>query len=217
LSHSLELGQSELLRAECWVGLSDSIGLLLDQPGGSLVGFKLKAASKFDEQAETAYAVWHGPHFHAPQVGLEDAPIGGTGEARAAYEKACEIEVADGEEGEETDAAELLVVRLDGDSVRLRFGWATLAVVVTTARLVRGVTRQVEVTPARHGVALARIISKPVEAVQASSGHGPRATVNSSTCLAGGAQTNLRRPSWSCRGCRRGNEYAGPDTHLPPA
>ncbi len=44
-----------------WVGLSDNIGLLLAQPGGSPVGFKLKAASKFDEQAETAYEVWHGP------------------------------------------------------------------------------------------------------------------------------------------------------------
>ncbi len=104
----------------CWVGLSDNIGLLLDQPGGSPVGFKLKAASKFGEQAETAYEVWHGPHFDAPQVGLEDAPIGEVvladwrccleaGEARAAYERACEIEVADGEDAEETDAAELLV------------------------------------------------------------------------------------------------------------
>jgi len=40
-------------------------------------------------------------------------PIGETGEARAAYEQACEIEVADGEDAEETDAAELLV-GLDG-------------------------------------------------------------------------------------------------------
>ncbi len=186
----------------CWVGLSDNIGLLLDQPGGSPVGFKLKAVSKFGEQAETAYRVWHGPHFDAPQVGLEDAPIGGTvlaartlfaGEqsvnreffnlatqrsggpaltnwrccleasdsmararlhalrprplprglpppallrpnrprqrldlvlarqsspsdrrswrARAVHEKACELEVAGGEEGEEADAAELLVGR----------------------------------------------------------------------------------------------------------
>ncbi len=82
-----------------WVGLSDNIGLLLDQPGGSPVGFKLKAASKFDEQAETVYEVWHGPHFHAPQVGLDDASIGEialtnwhccleAGKARAAYEKA---------------------------------------------------------------------------------------------------------------------------------
>jgi len=38
---------------------------------------------------------------------------GAGGEARAAYEKACEIEVADGEDAEETDAAELLV-GLDG-------------------------------------------------------------------------------------------------------
>ncbi len=46
------------------------------QPGGSPVGFKLQALSRFDEQAETADEVWHGPHFDAPQVGLEDAPIG---------------------------------------------------------------------------------------------------------------------------------------------
>ncbi len=97
-----------------WVGLSDNIGLLLAQPGGSPVGFQLKALSKFGEQAETADEVWHGPHFHAPQVGLEDASIGETGEARAAYERACEIEVADGEDADETDAAKLLV-GLDGD------------------------------------------------------------------------------------------------------
>ncbi len=51
----------------------------------------------------------HDLRFHAVQVGLDDAPIGEIGEARAAYEKACEIEVADGEDAEATDAAELLV------------------------------------------------------------------------------------------------------------
>ncbi len=83
----------------CWVGLSDNIGLLLRPARRQPVGFKLKAASKFGEQAETVYEVWHGPHFHAPQVGLDDASIDGpaltdwrccleAGEARAAYERA---------------------------------------------------------------------------------------------------------------------------------
>ncbi len=42
-------------------------------------------------------------------LGKAAEAIGGTGEARAAYERACEIEVADGEDPEETDAAKLLV------------------------------------------------------------------------------------------------------------
>ncbi len=46
-------------------------------------------------------------------LGKAAQAIGETGEARTAYERACEIEVADGEDAEETDAAELLV-GLDG-------------------------------------------------------------------------------------------------------
>ncbi len=46
-------------------------------------------------------------------LGKAAQAIGETGEARAAYEKACEIEVAAGEDAEETDAA-ALVVGLDG-------------------------------------------------------------------------------------------------------
>ncbi len=46
-------------------------------------------------------------------LGKAAEAIGEVGEARAAYENACEIEVADGEDAEEIDAAELLV-GLDG-------------------------------------------------------------------------------------------------------
>ncbi len=49
-------------------------------------------------------------------LGKAAEAIGEVGEARAAYERACEIEVADREDAEETDAAELLVglVGLEG-------------------------------------------------------------------------------------------------------
>ncbi len=46
-------------------------------------------------------------------LGKAAQAIGEVGEARAAYERACEIEVAAGEDAEETEAAELLV-GLDG-------------------------------------------------------------------------------------------------------
>lgn len=62
--------------SDCWVALTENIGVLLDEPGGRPVGFKLLAASEFDEEAEGAQEVWDGPRFHAPQVGLEDASIG---------------------------------------------------------------------------------------------------------------------------------------------
>ncbi len=42
-------------------------------------------------------------------LGKAAEAIGEVGEARAAYEQACEIEVADGDDAEEADAAELLV------------------------------------------------------------------------------------------------------------
>jgi tetratricopeptide (TPR) repeat protein len=62
--------------SECWVGLSENVGLLLDEPGGVPVGFKVIDYSSFDEKTETADEVWNGARFHAPQVGLEDASIG---------------------------------------------------------------------------------------------------------------------------------------------
>ena len=61
---------------ECWVPLAQRIGLLLDEPGGAPVGFKLLAFSEFDEEAEGIEEIWNGARFHAPQVGLEDATVG---------------------------------------------------------------------------------------------------------------------------------------------
>jgi len=62
--------------SECWVGLGENIGLLLGEPDGAPVGFRLQEFSKFDRNAEGVDEVWNGARFHAPQVGLEDASIG---------------------------------------------------------------------------------------------------------------------------------------------
>ena len=64
--------------SENWRAVSDTIGILLDAPGGREVGFKIVNFSTFDEDARDLDEVWSGPRFHVPQLGLTDATIGET-------------------------------------------------------------------------------------------------------------------------------------------
>jgi tetratricopeptide (TPR) repeat protein len=59
-----------------WLGLCAEIGILLDEPGGKAVGFKINTFSKFDEISQDIEGVWDGPRFHSPQLGMPDASIG---------------------------------------------------------------------------------------------------------------------------------------------
>jgi tetratricopeptide (TPR) repeat protein len=61
---------------ERWVGLTPHVGVLLDEPGGDPVGFKVTALAHFDEEAAESDLIWEAPRFHAPQAGLPDASIG---------------------------------------------------------------------------------------------------------------------------------------------
>ena len=58
-----------------WLGLCAEIGILLDEPGGKAVGFKINTFSKFDEISQDIYGIWDGPRFHAPQLGMPDSSI----------------------------------------------------------------------------------------------------------------------------------------------
>ena len=61
---------------DCWVGLSANVGLLLNEPFGTPIGFKVKAFSGFEYEAANTSGVWDKPRFHAPQLGLAKASIG---------------------------------------------------------------------------------------------------------------------------------------------
>jgi tetratricopeptide (TPR) repeat protein len=64
--------------SENWRAVTDTIGFLLDRPGGREVGFKIVNLSGFDAEARDVDEVWNGPRFHVPQLGLAAATIGET-------------------------------------------------------------------------------------------------------------------------------------------
>ena len=61
---------------ERWRPISEHVGVLLDTPHGEPIGFKVTELSTFDAHARDVGAIWDGPRFHVPQLGLPEASIG---------------------------------------------------------------------------------------------------------------------------------------------
>jgi hypothetical protein len=61
---------------DCWEGVSEAFGWLHDGPGGPIVGFKVLDFSAFDPGEDRHRAIWTGPRFDAPLLGLVDASAG---------------------------------------------------------------------------------------------------------------------------------------------
>ena len=59
-----------------WRGVSESFGYLLDDPGGTEVGFKVVDFSDFDPEAPDVEEIWHGPTFDVPTLGLKASTAG---------------------------------------------------------------------------------------------------------------------------------------------
>lgn len=59
---------------ECWIPVGEQCGLLLDRPGGRIVGFRIQGFSIFDADDEEVAALWCEPLFDAPQLGLIGVP-----------------------------------------------------------------------------------------------------------------------------------------------
>lgn len=70
---------------DCWQGVSDEFGYLLDAPGGRVVGFKVQSFSNFDLDADEVAEIWEAPLFDAPQLGLTNASAGEVATAARAY------------------------------------------------------------------------------------------------------------------------------------
>ncbi|MEJ7784251.1 MAG: hypothetical protein WKF96_05555 [Solirubrobacteraceae bacterium] len=61
---------------DCWERVSEHFVWLHDGPDGPIVGFKVMGFSTFDANDDEHAAIWTGPRFYAPLVGLTDASAG---------------------------------------------------------------------------------------------------------------------------------------------
>jgi tetratricopeptide (TPR) repeat protein len=59
---------------DCWVGISPQVGLLHDEPGGRVVGFKIQEYSAYDANHPDHAILWERPRFAVPALGLSSAP-----------------------------------------------------------------------------------------------------------------------------------------------
>lgn len=66
-----------------WVGLNEQFGFLLDAPEGRIIGFRIHDFSTFEPDA--LREVWEPPYFHAPVLGLLNAPAGVIATAAASH------------------------------------------------------------------------------------------------------------------------------------
>lgn len=74
---ALEFGRvDEGQPPECWRGVSEQFGYLQDSPGGRVVGFKVLDFSRFDAEDPALLAIWSGPRFDVPALGLVDVTAG---------------------------------------------------------------------------------------------------------------------------------------------
>jgi tetratricopeptide (TPR) repeat protein len=58
--------------AENWLGLSEQVGFLMASPFGPVIGFCVKEFSELDLDDEDHEAMWNGPRFDVPVLGLRD-------------------------------------------------------------------------------------------------------------------------------------------------
>ncbi len=70
---------------DCWQGVSDEFGYLLDAPDGRVVGFKVQEFSEFDLDNSDVAEIWEAPLFDAPQLGLTNASAGEVAVAARAF------------------------------------------------------------------------------------------------------------------------------------
>jgi hypothetical protein len=61
---------------DCWEGVSQDFGWLHEGTDGPIVGFKVLNFSAFDAADDEHSAIWTGPRFDAPLVGLTPATAG---------------------------------------------------------------------------------------------------------------------------------------------
>lgn len=59
--------------SEHWSGLSDLVGFLMGSPFGPVIGFMVKEFTKLDLDDGDHEALWDGPRFEVPVLGLQDA------------------------------------------------------------------------------------------------------------------------------------------------
>ena len=60
----------------CWHVVSDDCAYLLDAPEGRVVGFRINDFHTFDPDEPEVEAIWEGPRFDAPILGLTNATAG---------------------------------------------------------------------------------------------------------------------------------------------
>ena len=58
------------------VAVAEDAAWILDGPGGEIVGFAVQRLNDFDADADAVEALWNGPRFAAPTLGLADANAG---------------------------------------------------------------------------------------------------------------------------------------------
>jgi len=74
---ALEFGRvDDAQPPENWRGVSDAFGFLHAALDGPEVGFKIVDFSRFDPEDPEVAAIWHGPRFDAPVLGLRAVPAG---------------------------------------------------------------------------------------------------------------------------------------------
>jgi tetratricopeptide (TPR) repeat protein len=59
-----------------WIPLSTSFAYLAEEAGGRIIGFVIEDFPTFDEDGPEVAAIWEGPRFDAPVLGLDDATAG---------------------------------------------------------------------------------------------------------------------------------------------
>jgi tetratricopeptide (TPR) repeat protein len=62
--------------AESWRGIGNWFHYLHDGSDGPVVGFKIAEFSRFDPEAAAVAAIWEGPRFDAPLLGLSGVSAG---------------------------------------------------------------------------------------------------------------------------------------------
>ena len=60
--------------AERWHGVTDKLGLLMEEDGETVLGFVVQEFASFDPQA--VEEIWAGPRFDVPALGLWQATVG---------------------------------------------------------------------------------------------------------------------------------------------
>jgi tetratricopeptide (TPR) repeat protein len=62
--------------ADCWRGVGEDFGYLLDSPDGRIVGFKVQNYSRFDPEDPEVSEIWTLARFEVPLLGLHAASAG---------------------------------------------------------------------------------------------------------------------------------------------